>query len=102
MGLEVRNNRRQPGRASIVTANRLRDGASTFDLHRGGAAFLEESCRVAHGLLYGNLICQKRHISDDQRTSRRENCSGVSVFCSSCKRSSLPSSVWNAAARISE
>jgi hypothetical protein len=26
MGLEVRNNRRQPGRSSIVTANRLRDG----------------------------------------------------------------------------
>ena len=26
MGLEVRNNRRQPGRSSVVTANRLRDG----------------------------------------------------------------------------
>jgi len=26
MGLEVRNSRRQPGRSSIVTANRLRDG----------------------------------------------------------------------------
>jgi hypothetical protein len=26
MGLEVRNNRRQSGRSSIVTANRLRDG----------------------------------------------------------------------------
>src|ERR1700739_2937594 len=26
MGLEVRNNRRQPGRSSIVAANRLRDG----------------------------------------------------------------------------
>src|ERR1700757_218900 len=26
MGLEVRNNRRQSGRSSVVTANRLRDG----------------------------------------------------------------------------
>jgi hypothetical protein len=58
---------REAGRCEPT--NRLRDGASTFDLHRGGAAFLEEACRVAHGLLGRNLICQKRHVSHDQRAT---------------------------------
>src|SRR6266571_7567785 len=51
-------------------ANRVRHGASAFQLHRSRAAFLEESRRVARRLLCRNLISQKRHVGHDQGATR--------------------------------
>ena len=48
-------------------SNGIGDSAATFQLHCRGAAFLEEPCRIAHGLLGRNLIREKRHIGHHQR-----------------------------------
>jgi len=48
-------------------SNGIGDSAATFQLHCRGAAFLEEPCRIARGLLGRNLIGEKRHIGHYQR-----------------------------------
>ncbi len=44
------------------------DARPTFQLHRGCAAFLNQSARVAHRFLDGYLVGQKRKVGDDQRS----------------------------------
>src|SRR6476619_601856 len=48
-------------------SNGIGDSAATFQLHCRGVAFLEEPCRIAHGLLRRNLIREKWHIGHHQR-----------------------------------
>src|SRR6266446_4527216 len=47
--------------------NGLRNGASALQLHGSSAPFLEEPCRVLHGLLGRNLVGQKGHVCHHQR-----------------------------------
>ena len=47
-------------------ANRICHGASAFQLHGGGAAFLEEPRRIPQGLFRRDLIRQKRHVRHDE------------------------------------
>ena len=56
---------RQASRGEL--SNGIGDSAATLQLHRHGAAFLEEPCCIARGLLGRNLIREKRHIGHHQR-----------------------------------
>src|SRR6266704_2963308 len=60
---------RQASRGEL--SNGIGDSAATFQLHCRGAAFLEEPCRIARGLLWRNLIREKWHIGHHQRAVGR-------------------------------
>jgi hypothetical protein len=66
MGLEVRNNRRQPGRSSIVTANRLRDGQVVWLAPKGHWAEDIAAAEVFDNAVIEEAIARAR-IFEEQR-----------------------------------
>ena len=51
-------------------ADERHDVAAAFELHGGGAAFLEEAAGVAHGFVGVRLVAHERHVGDDDRLAR--------------------------------
>src|SRR5580658_8916640 len=63
-------------------SNRIRDGASAFQLHRSCTTLLEEPRRVFHCLLGRYLVGQKRHVSHNQRApGASRHAEGVVDYC---------------------
>src|SRR5258705_11128654 len=66
MGLEVRNNRRQPGRSSIVTANRLRDGQVVWFAPEGSWAEDIAAAEVFDNGVIEEAIARARRLEDER------------------------------------
>ena len=65
----LRRQANMPGNRNLSindAADQVRPLLTAFDLHRLGAAFLDEARRVAHSLISAHMVRAVRHVGDQQ------------------------------------